>query len=208
MDTWKGRSSFVTLLCTCWNKQRPLQKVSYTSTNVLWESKWAFVGVVFTDALIIVEVGDSQAAPKVRAHLFSWNHEIQHDVSVSLCPKHHGTLGLIPRRPCQHGVLITAQQLFLLQNWVTCGWRHIKATFWERDPHPNSYTVYDACTLEIFTHITVSLFQLAKIFAHGVPGVCWVRVSPSNMNVSFESKQKRTVWCLLHVQRAASPAKE
>lgn len=37
-------------------------------------------------------------------------------MSVLLCPEHHGTLGLIPRRPCQYGVVVTDQQIFLLQN--------------------------------------------------------------------------------------------
>lgn len=88
--------------------------------SLLWESKWIIVGAAFTDALIIVEVGDSQAVSKVWAHLFPRNDEIQLDIFVSLLPEHHGTLGLIPRRPCQDGIIVTAPQFFLLQNWVTC----------------------------------------------------------------------------------------
>lgn len=68
------------------------------------------------DALIIVEVSDSQAVSKVRAHLFPRNDEIQRDSFGSLRPKHHSTLGLIPRRPCQHGINVPTPQFLLLQN--------------------------------------------------------------------------------------------
>lgn len=51
------------------------------------------------------------------------------------------------------------------------------------------HRLYDASTHRIFTHVTISLFQLAKVFALRVPGICWVRVSPSYMNISL----KRTI---------------
>lgn len=98
--------------------------MSYTSTSnisVMRKRKRTIVGAGFTDALIIVEVGGSQAVSKVRAHLFPRNDEIQRNLFVSLLPEHHGTLGLIPRRSCQHGIFVTAPQFFLLQNGVTCG---------------------------------------------------------------------------------------
>ena len=47
------------------------------------------VSVVCRDALVIVEVSDSQAVPKVRAHLFPGESEHQFDVFVSLTPEYH-----------------------------------------------------------------------------------------------------------------------
>lgn len=119
--------------CTCWNKQRLLRNMSNTQPqmSLLWESEWTTAA--FMDALIIVEVGDSQAVSKVRAHLFPRNDEIQRDIFVSLLPEHHGPLGLSPRRPRQHRIIVTALQFFRLQNWVTCGWRHISTTSWKQD---------------------------------------------------------------------------
>lgn len=76
----------------------------------------SIVSAVFRDALVIVEVGDSQAVPKVRAHLFPRDDERRLNVFVSLCPEHHRALGLVPRRPCHHCVIVMAQQLFLLEN--------------------------------------------------------------------------------------------
>ena len=79
---------------------------------------------VCRDALVIVEVGDSYAAPKVRAHLFSEDDEVLQDVAVSHYPEHHRALGLVPGRPCHHRVFVLAQQLLLLKNGVTCGNKH------------------------------------------------------------------------------------
>lgn len=60
---------------------------------------------------IIVEVGDGQAVPKVRANLFPGDDEHRHHVDVGFPPEQHRALGLVPGRPRHHCVVITAQQL-------------------------------------------------------------------------------------------------
>lgn len=49
----------------------------------------SILSAVFGDAPVIVEVGDSQAIPKVRAHLFPRDDERRLEVFVSLCRDHH-----------------------------------------------------------------------------------------------------------------------
>lgn len=73
------------------------------------------------DILVIVEVGDSQTVPKVRPHLFPRDGECIHQVGVSLLAQGDRALGLVPRRPCNHSVAVSTQQLPVLVDGITCG---------------------------------------------------------------------------------------
>lgn len=62
-------------------------------------------------------------------------------------------------------------------------------TCWEEY---NDFTFDDEELLSYCTHISVSSVQLSKVFCHGVPDVCWIRISPYYMNVSFTAKENQT----------------
>lgn len=80
----------------------------------------AYNTLMCKDVLVIVKVGDNQAAPEVRAHLFPGDDEHRLDVGFSLSPERHGALWLVPGWPRHHCVVPLAQQLPLFKNCVTC----------------------------------------------------------------------------------------
>lgn len=82
-------------------------------------------------SLVVVEVGNSQAAAKIGSHLLPRDGERRFDNLVRLGPQRHGALGLVPRRPRHHRVVVPAQQLLLLQHGVTCGGEASQVVFKE-----------------------------------------------------------------------------
>lgn len=82
-------------------------------------------------SLVVVEVGNSQAAAKVGPHLLPRDGERGFDNLVRLGSQRHGALGLVPRRPRHHRVVVPAQQLLLLQHGVTCGGEASQVVFKE-----------------------------------------------------------------------------
>lgn len=72
-------------------------------------------------SLVVVEVGDGQAAAKIGSDLLPRDGECRLNYLVNLGPQCDGALGLVPRRPRHHCVVVPAEHLLLLQHRVTFG---------------------------------------------------------------------------------------
>lgn len=153
------------------------------------------------DALVIVEVGDSQAVPKVWAQLFPRDSELWADVAFNLFPQHHGALGLIPGSPCHHCVVVMAQQLLCFKNWITCSKKCDRfavklSSDFTNQAHVFSMPCFLLLTINktqwcIFTHITESFIQLSKVMVCRVPRISWFWISPCYMDISFNKKASK-----------------
>lgn len=186
---WKDRFSSLSSLCTCWNKQRLLRNTSYNSTeNVSFMRKqmnncWCCVygrtrhcwgrwqRGCFQSRSLLVPPGWQNPA----------QYFCQSSSQTSRRPWTHPEETLSARYDRHGSAVFSPPELSNL--WMKARQRCVL----KAGPRQNYYTIYMMHTHRIFTHITISLFQLAKVFAHRVPGICWVRVSPSYMNISLKA---------------------
>lgn len=117
-------------------------------------------------SLVVVEVGDSQAAAKVGSNLLPGDGERRIDNLVRLGPQCDGALGLVPRRPRHHRVGVPAQQLLLLQHGVTCGGEATLVVF-KKDLNRNIERKKEN-TCGVLTHVTVAFLfgELVEVCVH------------------------------------------